>query len=222
MNYFQLLKKLYDLYDTMADRVVDHNTILRKIRNAIPFSECKIIAVRTLGIATNSFEVSGLYDPEADEEGDKPILIEIAIPKRMDDFYFGPGGVTRTHWSNFCVDFANILGHEYIHLNQFRRRNFKWCRAYKSYASKPVLKERQEYYGDPDEVDAYAFIAAAEIAIETLRPNKKALYPINKTRLYKTYVDAFDKQDPVVLKFVKLTNRYYKRLERQYDTTKFK
>lgn len=221
MNYFQLLKKLYEIYGSLVGKEVDHKTILGKIRRVVRYPDCKIVAVRTLSVATNKFEVAGLYDPMADEEGQTPITVEIAFPKRMDTFYFGPGGLTLSHWSNFCVDFASILGHEFVHLNQFRRRNFNWCRRYKSYAIRPVLKERQEYYGDADELDAYAFMAAAEMAVESFRPTKKLAYPVEKTSLYRTYVHTFDKDDPVVLKFSLLANKYYKRLERQYDKTKF-
>lgn len=220
MNYFQLLKRLYDLYDRNAGKVVDYKFIVRQVRNQIPFSECKITGVRTLSVATNSLEVAGQYDPEADEFGICPIQIEINFPKRKETFSFKEDDFSRIHWSEFCMDFMSILGHEFMHMNQFRRRNFRWTRAYKSSLNCPKKKEIQEYYGDADEIDAYAFIAAADLIVDCISYNKKTIY-IERARLYKTYIKYFDKQDPVVLKFVKLTKKYYKKLELQYHATTF-
>ncbi len=221
MNYFQLLKRLYDLYDRNAGKVVDAKFITRQIRKQIPFVECRIIGVRTLSVSSNSLNVSGLYDPEADEFGDPSITIEINYPARKDFFSFTEDDMSRIHWSEFCIDFMNILGHEYMHLNQFRRRNFRWCKEYRSFDVCPKKKEIQEYYGDPDEIDAYAFTAAADMAVESFNPNKIKQPKVERTRLYKTYVKYFDKKDPVIVKFVKLTNRYYKKLEQQYYATNF-
>lgn len=140
MNYFQLLKRLYDLYDRNAGRVVDSTFIVKQIRSQIPFTECKIIGLRTLGVATNTLSVSGVYDPEADEYGEKPITIEIAFPKSKETFSFTEDDMSRSHWSELCIDFANILGHEYMHLNQFRRRQFRWCKQYRSDLTCPKEK----------------------------------------------------------------------------------
>jgi hypothetical protein len=220
MNYFQLLKRLYDVYDRNAGKVVDSKFILRQVRKQIPFTECKIIGVSTLSIATNSLQVSGQYDPDADEYGECPILVEINFPKRKDSFSFSEDDFSRLHWSEFCMDFMSILGHEFMHLNQFRRRNFRWTKAYKSSLTCPKKKEIQEYFGDADEIDAYAFSAAANLIIDAIYFKKKTVV-VEHTRLYKTYSKIFDKHDPVILKFVKLTKKYYLRLELQYHDTTF-
>lgn len=222
MNYFQLLKRLYDIYDRNAGQVADSQYIIKQIRRQIPFAECRIVAVRTLGVASNVLNVSGVYDPEADEFGHKPITVEVAFPKSKDTFYFADEDMSRSHWSDLCIDFANILGHEYVHLHQFRRRQFRWCKEYRSDLKCPKRREIQEYYGDPDEIDAYAFVAAADMAIASFSSTRPKEPKIETTRVYKTYTRYFDKNDPVVLKFVKLTKRYYKRLERQYHETTFK
>lgn len=219
MNYFQLLKRLYDIYDRNVGKTVDAKYITRQVRQAIPFSECTITSIQTLSIANNQFEVAGMYDSEADEYGEKCITVEIAFPAIKPEFVFCESDLSRDHWSQFCIDFALIVGHEYMHLNQFRRRDFKWSREYKSKHPAPKVREVQRYYGDADEIDAYAFTAAAEMAINFIPENKKPI--IETTPLYQTYTKYFDKQDPVVLKFVKLTERYFKRLERQYHATKF-
>lgn len=219
MNYFQLLKKLWDIYDSLEGKTVDHQVIVKRIRRAIPYRECKIFGNKTLSVALNTFSVSGLYDPDLDEDGLPPIEIEISFPKRKDTYVFDEDDLSRLHWSNLCVDFMNILGHEFVHLNQFRRRNFRWSRSYRSGHANPTIRESQNYYGNSDEVDAYAFNAAADMALNTLRPTHTKKPVIEKIQIYKIYTKLFEKNHPVVLKFEKRCNYYYKKLEQQYYAT---
>lgn len=221
MNYFQLLKQLYEIYDSLAGQVVNDKKIIRCIRKAVPFKECRIIGNRSLSVAMNNFDISGQYDPEQDAEGEICIDIEITFPKRKESFSFTEDDLSIQHWSDFCINFAVILGHEYMHLNQFRRRNFNWCRPYRSKCKSPSLREKQEYYGDSDEIDAYAFTAAANIIVDSTINPKSKRNSIKCSFLYKTYAGLFHKNDPVVLKFEKLTDRYLKKLERQYHDTTF-
>jgi hypothetical protein len=219
MNYFQLLYDLCSVYDSLENKVVTHKDIIKKVKKTVPFTECKIIGNSSLSLATNRFIVAGLYDSELDEEGKPPIEVEIIFPKRKETFVFTQDDVSKEHWGEFCVDFVNILGHEFVHLNQFRRRNFGWSRPYKSTSKKPSIKEQQEYYGNSDEIDAYAFMAAAEMAmVSVFKPSQKTTN-LEKTDVYKTYTRWFDKKDPVVLKLESLSNRYYKRLKKQYYAT---
>lgn len=219
MNYFQLLNNLFLLYDKLDGKTVTHKDIVRRIKRTVPFAECKIIGNSSLSLATNSFIVAGLYDCELDEEGKPPIEVEIIFPKRKASFSFTEDDVSKEHWGKFCTDFAKIIGHEYIHLNQFRRRNFAWSRPYKSLSTRPGLKEQQEYYGNSDEIDAYAFMAAADMVLDSLYSQTQKEPALVKTEVYKTYTRLFDSKDPVVVKLSKLSNRYYKRLKKQYYVT---
>ena len=200
MNYFQLLYDLCSIYDSLENKVVTHKDIIRKIKKTVPFTECKIIGNSSLSLATNSFIVAGLYDCELDEEGKPPIEVEIIFPKRKETFLFTQDDVSKEHWGEFCIDFANILGHEFVHLNQFRRRNFNWSRPYKSINTKPGIKEQQEYYGDPDEIDAYAFNIACALSDKFNKDHEKIVQYLNadlkdkrfKKNGYTMYLETFD------------------------------
>jgi len=223
MNYFQLLDRLIKIYDKFEGQAVDSSTIFKKIKQCIPFKECRIISISTLGLFSNEFSVSGEYDPVLDELGKKSIIIELAFPKSKTEFQFDNSDLTRQHWFDFCEEIVSILGHEFIHMHQFRRRNFNWPMTYKSSSKSLVKKEVQEYYGDSDEIDAYAFMAAASlISYDVMRNKTYSRHKLFKNRVYKTYTRVFDKKDPVVLKFEKLTLRYYKKLEQQYHATTHK
>lgn len=220
MNYFQLIDRLIGIYSELEGLSVDSERILKKIKKSIPFKDCKFSIVKSLGLIGNEFSIAGQYDPVLDELGKPSISIEILLPKDREYYDFVDDDFSRDHWKDFCKELVGILGHEYIHLNQFRKRNFNWSREYKSSCRKRTKKELQEYYGDSDEVDAYAFMAAATLVLATVE--KKTQFTKQKlcrNNVYKTYKKIFDKKDPVVLKFEKLTLRYYKKLEQQYHAT---
>lgn len=219
MNYFQLLQSLNKIYDQLYGQSVNHYTILRKLKRKIPFKECKIFAIETMSLPPGKFTVSGLYDPDQDEQGKPSVIIEIAFPKKL-FFTFDDENLRREHWAELCIDLASILGHEFMHMNQFRQRNFSWPRMFKSTDANPSLKEIQEYYGDPDEIGAYAFMAATEFCLNKFSDSEQK-FCVENTHLYKTYNNVFNKHHPVVIKFVKLTTQYAKKLEKQYHATTF-
>lgn len=219
MNYFQLLNSLNTIYDSLHGREFHRYQIIRKIKRQITFKECKILSIETLSLPPGKFNVSGLYDPDQDEQGKPSVIIEIAFPKKQ-FFKFDDANLRREHWAELCIDLASILGHEFMHMNQFRRRNFNWPRMYKSTTDIPSVRDMEEYYGDPDEIGAYAFMAATEVCLNKFS-NPSLKFNIEHTNLYKTYNNVFDNQHPVVLKFVKLTKQYAKKLEKQYHATTF-
>lgn len=219
MNYFQLLESLNELYDLFEGQEIECAAIVKKIKRKVPFRECRFFAVETMSLPYGKFIVSGLYDPNQDEQGKPSIQIEIAFPK-VKKLRFDNYNLRREHWAELCIDLASILGHEFMHVNQFRKRQFEWPRAYQSKNPDYNQQEIENYYGDSDEIGAYAFMAAAEVCLDSFSTKKKK--DVTKTNLYKTYTKIFKKHDPVVLKFVKLTNQYTRRLEKQYHATTFR
>ena len=219
MNYFQLLGKLDSIYQRNQGKSLTSRNLVRKIQQAIPFAECKIVQNNTLAIYNTNLQVSGVYDPELDLDGLPPIEVEISFPKKQLAFTLDDSDLTRQQWNNMIVDVAGTLGHEFIHMSQFRRRKFRWGRCYISNSQTQAVSDAQEYYGIPDEVDAYAWTAAANMTHGLI--NNGEPYQIEQTGTYQIYKAVFDKKHPVVLKLCKLSNRYYKLLERQYyDTCK--
>lgn len=217
MNYFQLLQSLHKVYEKLSDKKVGSKQILKYIKKAVPFQECVFCSVETLSLPHGKFNVSGLYDPDQDEQGKPSITIEIAFPKK-ENFIFDESDLRRDHWAELCIDLASTLGHEFVHLEQFRNRNFRWTRQYKSHNQNLKIKEAEEYYGDSDEIGAYAFMAAAELVINR---SSGTFIEISDTGVYKTYTQFFDTQDPVINKLSKLIDLYNKRLEKQYYATNF-
>jgi hypothetical protein len=214
MNYFDLLIRLGSVYDRNVGKTLTSKEIARKIKRVIPFKECVIIPNDTLSVRTNNLQVSGVYDPDLDEDSLPPIELEISFPKKQPKFTLDESDLTRTHWYNLVMDLVSVMGHEFVHLEQFRRRNFRFGRSYTSDSNNTTLAEAQEYYGIPDEVDAYAFTTAASMSHGLITKGQPT--PVEQTATYLIYESVFDKRHPVVLKLKKKATVYYKRLEQQF------
>jgi hypothetical protein len=71
--------------------------------------------------------------------------------------------LTQYRWKRMAVRFADVMLHEMIHMRQFRARNFKSLPGYQSTAELAKERKEQEYYGDRDEMGAFAFNTACEL-----------------------------------------------------------
>jgi hypothetical protein len=214
MNYFELKLKLKSIYDRFEYNELTSKQIANKFNLAIPFSECKVSTVPSLSLSGLNFEVTGCYNPELDQEGKKPIEIEILLPKERLYYIFSNDDLSRDIWYSLVFDIVTVLGHEYVHLHQFRRRHFKPGKEYSSKEKCSIKKERQEYLGIPDEVDAYAFTAAAQMAYAL-----PLQIDFKSTPVYEWYKSAFKRNDPILKTLENKSNRYFKKLKRQYNET---
>ena len=163
---------------------------------------------------------SGQYDPDSDEEGDIAIDVELIFPRRRRNnpyFKLSEDDLNKQAWHCMAVDVCSVLGHEFVHMEQFRRREFRDGREFRSTHKNYSIKENQEYFGIPDEVDAYSFTAAAAMAYGLWKTGKPVSY--KKTSVYQIYSALFDKNHPVLVKLERTSKKYYKRLEQQYYGT---
>jgi len=102
--------------------------------------------------------MGGVYYSELDQKG-KP-AIEV-------NFNYNPTDkklkITKYRWQRMSIRFADVMLHEMIHMRQFRARNFKNIPGYQSTAELAKDRKEQEYYGDTDEMGAFAFNTACEL-----------------------------------------------------------
>ena len=71
--------------------------------------------------------------------------------------------ITNHKFKRLASRFADTVMHEMIHMRQFRSRNFKMIPGYQSTAELAKERKEQEYYGDTDEMGAFAFNTACEL-----------------------------------------------------------
>jgi len=70
-------------------------------------------------------------------------------------------------WREFATKVIDFLEHEMIHQAQYRSREFRPGRQYRSRHTDPTIKQSQEYLGNPDEIEAYAYNLSRELLRKT-------------------------------------------------------
>jgi hypothetical protein len=213
MNYFNLLHKLEGLYDVNIGRKFTPAQITKLIAQNVPYKDVIFSTNLTVNSNIDTITVSGLYDYGEDQWGNTPIEIELAFFKRKRHFVIG-ASMSQKKWNQLCFDVASVLGHEYVHLHQYRDRDYRPGRGFRSRENDESLKQTQEYLGHTDEVDAYSFTVAAEMAM-SLRSNKTV--DLYKTVMYNNYCDAFGSNHSIITKLKNKSLKYYSILEGQYN-----
>jgi hypothetical protein len=213
MNYFNLLHKLEILYDVNIGGKFTPVQITRLIAKNVPYRDVVFSTNLTVNSAVDTITVSGLYDYGDDQWGLCPIEIELAYFKRKRHFVIG-ASMSRKIWNQLCFDVASVLGHEYVHLHQYRDRDYRPGRGFRSRENNESLKQTQEYLGHTDEIDAYSFTIAAEMAMG-LRSGKAI--DLKETVMYNNYCDAFGIDHSIITKLKNKSLKYYSILEGQYN-----
>lgn len=209
------MDRLEGLYHKHEGQALTPSQITHLISYAIPFREINFYTVKSLSVLGGEISVSGLYDPNDDEDGLPPIEIELTFYKHKKVYPFTKRGLSFLRWRELCLDIVTILGHEYVHQHQHRERNFKLGKNYVSKHEDYDKRRVQEYYGHPDEIDAYSFTAAAVMAQETLRLGRPI--ELEDTGVYNHYLEAFGADHSIVTKLQKRSLKYYNILKGQYN-----
>lgn len=104
----------------------------------------------------NHIVVSGDYSFwDNDHEEVSPISIRIHTHPDIINYPFGKKGYKS--WKQFVKDLSECIMHEHVHMAQFRLHKDKKIRQ-------ETECPKYNYYADSDEVDAYAWTLASEIA----------------------------------------------------------
>ena len=215
MNYFQLLTNLCSVYEKNHGKTLTRPEIVRRINRAVNLHDVKIKSIDSISIFGNTFDISGIYDSELDFVDKPAIGIELQFPEHKKQFKLDETDFTEDHWLAMSVDVASVIGHEYVHMKQYRRRHFNDGRYYISKSKNIIFKEQQEYYGTPDEVDAYAYTLAVSLINQLMFHNKKKP-AITKAQVYKIYCHYFGRNSDITSRLIKKSKTYYRHLEKDY------
>ena len=137
--------------------------------------------------------VGGYYDPTIDDDKDIEMFISFNENERDVPFKLEERTV-----KVFIDEVFKTLVHEKRHRYQFRQRGNNFGKQYRSNVEDKTLKVQLEYYGDDDEIDAYAQEAVIEMRLHGKSHSKtKEMYQI-----------LFAKTDPVV--YNSFLKKFYK------------
>jgi len=164
-------------------------------------------------VEKNQTWIGGMYHTDYDKDRQKSIEVSLAYSKNYKT-------ITMNAWrfSRLCNRVADVILHEVIHMRQARKRNFKNLPGYSSTAESSKQRQEQEYLGDNDEIDAYAFNMACELNEKFSGDMQQIVGYLNepqkgKRRYYDTwrmYLKAFDwDSDHRICRRIKKRSIYY-------------
>jgi hypothetical protein len=140
-----------------------------------------------------------VYDREEDAQGFA--CIEVCLNYNPQEKHLDPELID---WKQLSFDIAECVGHELVHRKQRRHR----ARVYTSVLESGPLKDEQEYLGSGDEIEAYGFSIAADLAV-----NHASLDDINKTDMWKVYSGTFENDQSVLIELEQHVRKYYSKLK---------
>jgi hypothetical protein len=172
------------------------------------------------GFQGGDMNANAYYDPDADQDGDTPIEIELLFSskdkKRMD--------IDNEGFDVLIKIMAKNIAHELLHKSQYSNRRYVETKPFKvSKGGDPKVATAQKYLGNSDEIEAYGHNIAVEL-MNNLGSRKKALtalrnfvkIPPDKSPDLYAYLVAFgmDKDHPVLKKLVKKVILFLKELDK--------
>jgi hypothetical protein len=206
------------MVNVVRDRLVNQTLTVREFHNILSKHIKKYMPIRSrksheLQVEPTFVWVGGVYHTDYDKEHQKSIELCFAYSLADQRLTMNSRKFTR-----LCARIADVLLHEIIHMRQARKRNFKNLPGYSSTAESTKQRQEQEYLGDNDEIDAYAFNMACELN-ERFHGNMRRIVDYlndeqkGKKRNYdvwRTYLKAFEwDQNHRIIKRIKKRSIYY-------------
>lgn len=191
---------LYRYFNKLNSRVSGKNFTSEQLHKIISKRAKSLLPVKvTKGydekLAPDRVHIGGTYYSDLDKKK-RVRFVEVVVKYHPDTKIIK---VTSESWRTISKLFADTILHEIIHIRQYRARNFKDIPGYQSTASSARQRVDQSYYGDPDEMGAFAFNIACE-AIDRYgyQPQQIKKYldsnisKRHKISSWKQYLKAFD------------------------------
>jgi len=147
--------------------------------------------------------VAGLYDCHDDSEMLPSITITLCYHPAQETYF-----ADLINWEQFTFDLAECVGHEMVHMHQYKFGRVPALKEYKSPTDAETTLD-QEYLGDESEIEAYGFSISAEMFMF-----KKS---IQDCVMYGVYQETFAKDTRIVLQLEQKVEQYYKILEQLYE-----
>lgn len=154
---------LYAYFYSLGGRIVGkrltpdqiHRALSKHIKSVLPVKVKKCIDPK---IEQGYIYTGGMYHGDLDRKDKTAIEINFSYHPLNETLK-----LTEYRWRRLSLRIADVVLHEMIHMRQFRARGFKNIPGYQSTAASAKERKEQEYYGDTDEMGAFAFNIACEM-----------------------------------------------------------
>lgn len=207
--FLALLQRLMKLQQ--PGQVILASELTDIFRKGIKIPQVRLYTRRSPGVDLDTVSIGGAYDADLDQDGDP--CVEVFVIYNPDQQHINTSVL---NWHRVCFDLAECVGHEFVHRTQNKRK--KKIRKYVSRDTDAEKRSDQQYMGGSDEIEAYGFSIAAELA-EMHRCFELDEDTLNQVLMYRVYSSTFDTDQSVMLKLHKQISKYLRRLEIEYDKT---
>jgi hypothetical protein len=182
MKYKALYKKMH----SFSPKIVGEKTVRQIMYWARRMMSVHNVQVNKIidssNVALSGYTIGGFFNP-IKQFGESDIELYIVFNENDKDKMF----IINPLAAQFIIDeMFKTYVHEKRHRYQFRKKGKANVRRYKSSVADLDLKYDMEYYGDADEIDAYAQEAVIEMRL------------IGYSASMEKYQELFAKNDPVV------------------------
>lgn len=166
-----------------------HRLISKTLKSKIPI---KIQKSYSNKVSKNDFHIGGFYEYDKDQCGLKSINLVFQYNNKYDFLKFNQYNIVDVAFS-----IADTILHEIIHMRQYRRRNFTFLSNYNSKSTNFFKRKNQEYLGNTDEIDAYAFNISCYLLDRFEKNQRQIIKYLNKVKntdnnQWTMYLETFD------------------------------
>lgn len=153
--------RIFQSFQKFFNREVTPKQVVSHIRKIVG-PNVLITTDKSPNVDPNDININAYYDPDEDENEEKPFEITVVFPKDNPNVTMDKEG-----WREFATRVIDFLEHEMIHQAQYRSREFRPGRQYRSRHPDATIQRSQEYLGNPDEIEAYAYNLSRELLRKT-------------------------------------------------------
>lgn len=172
--------------------------------------DIEVSTKKSSNVTQGSIVINAYYDPDNDQKEDTPIEIELAVsdPEVVLN-------LDNSMWNKFADQLSDAIQHEYLHMVQYRNRDFAKPSNFKPSKNSteiPGFYRTQQYLGNSDEIEAYALNISNEllntyktrkVAVAKLKRLDKSIFKSSPNLMAYFMAFHFDSRHPVIRKLLK-------------------
>ena len=200
---FDLRERLLALESRYRDSRFVPSEITALVRNCVRDTNVRVATRRSNKVDLGQVVPGGAYDSEDDAEDLACIHLDLLYHPDQQHLQ-----LKDVHWDRVSFEICEVIGHEYVHRDQNRRRvrNHAYTGTLAEDAS---LRQDQQYYGESHEVEAYGYSIAAEIMCYYNGDADCAVL----SETYQMYNRLFAADQSVIIKLNQFISKYLDKLK---------
>jgi hypothetical protein len=198
-----LREQLLALESKYGDSRLAPSEITDLVRKCIKDSNVRVTTKRNGKVDLGYIVPSGAYDSEDDADHEPCVHLDLVYHPDQQHLQLKQVG-----WDRVSFEICEVIGHEYVHRDQHRKRIRSTSYA-GTLAEDAHQRQEQQYYGESNEIEAYGYSIAAELAC--FYNSDATAAP--QTHTYQLYSRLFAHDQSVIMKLEQYISKYLNKLE---------